>query len=56
MEHLVEQKLLGAVRAWIEKHQVRCGESIYQVDSVQEGLYDLATECCEIVGYYKDPE
>jgi len=42
--------------AWVKKNQVRCVESIYQRDDVQEALYNLAELVCAFVGYYEDEE
>lgn len=44
--------LWHACAIWRDQHKPRCAESIYQVDSVQEGLPDLAERVCDIIGYY----
>lgn len=49
-----QQQLWDICRKWIKDNDVTCGESLYQVDSVQEAMYDLATEICELVGYHQD--
>lgn len=54
-----QQQLLNLwrdVENWIDSHEVRCGESLYQVDAVQEALYALGEAACDHVGYYRDPE
>lgn len=48
------ERLMRVVKAWINKYQPSCSESIYQTDRVQEGLHELAEEVCEIIGYYND--
>jgi len=36
---------------WVSRARPSCVESIYQVDSVQEKLPDLAERVCTVVGY-----
>jgi len=48
------KELLAFVRKWIKDNQVRRGESVYQVDSVNEALPEFLIGCAEIVGYHKD--
>lgn len=38
---------------WVAKYEPRCGESLFQIDSVNEALPELAETVCDIVGYYK---
>lgn len=52
----MEKELLAFVRKWIKEKQVRCGESAYQVDSINQELPEFLIGCAEIVGYYKDEE
>lgn len=48
----MEKKLLEFVRKWIKEHEVRSGESAYQVDDVNQALPEFLIGCCEIVGYH----
>ena len=41
------------IRAFIEKHNLTCPESIFQRDRPQEDAASLVAELCEIVGYKK---
>lgn len=41
---------------WIKKYKPLCAESIYQVDSISEGLFELGEVICSVVGYYKESE
>jgi hypothetical protein len=45
------KKLWDECAAWVEKTKPYSAESIYQSDSVQEGMYDLTEIVCENVGY-----
>ncbi len=36
---------------FIQKNNIGCAETIYQVDRINENSYDLIREICEIVGY-----
>lgn len=44
------------IRAFIEKHNLTCPESIFQRDRPQEDAAALVAELCEIVGYKKVDE
>lgn len=43
--------LWDACAKWIEMEAPTCVESIYQMDSVQEALPELAEAVCTVVGY-----
>ena len=48
------KQLWSKCKEWINEHKPGCGESIYQVDSVNESLPDLAEVVCSIIGYYEE--
>jgi hypothetical protein len=48
------QQLWDLCRKWVKDNKVTCGESIYQVDSVQEAMYDLTTQICKLVGFHQE--
>lgn len=50
------QRLYDACKAWVEKNQVDCVESIVQVDRITRALPDLAEIVCQHVGYYEYPD
>jgi hypothetical protein len=48
------QQLWDLCRKWIKDNKVTCGETLYQVDSVQEAMYDLTTQICKLVGFHQE--
>lgn len=46
--------LAKVCREWLIKNKVRAPESIYQMDSVQEALPELAEAVANVLGYYDD--
>jgi len=50
------QLLWNACIAWRDEHKPLCSESIYQRDSIQEALPELAQSVCAIIGYAKNSE
>ena len=44
------------VRAFIDKHEISCAESIYQRDVVAEHALELIEELTNEAGYWVDPE
>lgn len=53
-----KDKLWAAVQAYIDKHDITCGEQVYQSDRIIEGSYAFMHEIFQIVGYreYHDEE
>lgn len=47
-------KVVNLVKQFVEKHQIRCPETIYQCDWVIENAYEFIEKLCDIVGYYQD--
>lgn len=50
---LKKDKLLEVVETFIEKHNISCPETIYQMDSVIRDAYEFIEELCNVVGYYE---
>lgn len=48
------QSLWEAVVKWRDTHEVGCSESIYQVDSIQVALPELAFAVLRVVGYQEE--
>lgn len=42
------------IKAIIEKHEITCGEDIWQRDSISENALTIIEEICIIVGYYEE--
>jgi hypothetical protein len=51
-----EFKQIEKLKALIKKHDINCGEAIYQRDSISENALDILGEICDIVGYYEEGE
>lgn len=49
-----ENKLTEIVKEFVESHQIRVVEDVYQRDSVIEDAYHLIHQLVETVGYHKD--
>lgn len=49
-----ENKLTEIVKEFVESHQIRVVEDVYQRDSVIEDAYHLIHQLVDHVGYYKD--
>lgn len=49
-----ENKLTEIVKKFVESHQIRVVEDIYQRDSVIDDAYQLIHQLVDHVGYYKD--
>lgn len=47
---------IKAIKAIIDKHEISCGEDIYQSDSIIENALQMIEAICEIVGYYKEKD
>lgn len=47
------ERLWSAVESWIKEYEPNCPESLMQVDSINEGLPELAEAVCNIVGFAK---
>ena len=50
------RELWDATTEWIALYKPSCGESIYQVDSINIASMELAANACDIVGYYPHEE
>lgn len=46
------RELWDSVTEFVAHYKPLCPESIWQVDSMRDGLYELAENACDIVGYY----
>ncbi len=49
-----QDALLAICRAFIDKQEIGCAETIHQTDRVIEGAYAFITDICEAVGYFDD--
>jgi hypothetical protein len=54
MKHIKASQLLILVQNLIIQHKIRCAESVYQVDSINEELPEMMIKICDLVGYYED--
>lgn len=45
------KKLWAAVTAFVDRHDISCGEVVYQSDRVIENAYELVNELAQVVGY-----
>lgn len=54
MSYIKASHLLQLVQNLIVQHKIRCKESIYQIDSINEELPDMMIQICNLVGYYED--
>jgi hypothetical protein len=45
------ERLLFAVKSFIEKHDIYCAEEIHLTDAAHEDAYQLIEDLCEIAGY-----
>lgn len=52
----VESTLTAIVRAFVEKHEIGCAETIYQSDRVIENAYGLVENLVNVVGYFSHPD
>lgn len=50
------ERLFEVCRAFIEKQEIACIETIYQCDWVIENAHDFIADVCEAIGYWKDPD
>lgn len=53
---VVGVELEREVRAFVEKHNITCPETIYQVDSVVIDACDFIERLVDIVGYKQDED
>lgn len=44
-------KMKAIIQNFVEKHNITCAETIYQVDNVIVDAYDFIQELVELVGY-----
>ena len=57
MWHLLKcSEQIKKIKAIIDKHEISCGEDIWQSDSIIENALPIIQELCEIVGYYKEKD
>ena len=47
------EKLEKFCKKWIDKMEISCSESIYQLDYVEEESLPFIEEICKRVGYFK---
>lgn len=50
------KKLWEACRGFVDKHDITCGEGVYQVDAVSLDSLEFVEQVCEIVGYVPIPD
>lgn len=53
---LKDSEKIKRIKAIIEKHEISCGEDIWQSYSIIENALSIIEEICEIVGYYEEKE
>lgn len=50
------EEKIEKIKAIIKKHEISCGEDIWQRDSIVENALTIIEEICEIVGYCEENE
>lgn len=53
-EAAINQDLRALCRAFIDKQQIHCAETIYQTDGVIENAYEFIEGIADLVGYFDD--
>jgi len=48
---LTDSEKINKIKEIIAKHEISCGEVIWQRDSISENALSIIEEVCEIVGY-----
>ena len=51
---LSDAEKVAKIQALIAKHEIDCGETIWQTDTISEKALEIIEAVCEIVGYYED--
>lgn len=48
----VAQRLLKVCMDYVEHHEIRCAESIYQRDIIYTSAPELVEQICDVIGYH----
>lgn len=51
-----KEKLFEIVKSFINFHDIRCDEQIYQTDEIIENAYYFIHRLCDVVGYSEGGE